>query len=34
MEKNRLDAFDMIINVLGEHEKNLDNILDKLNTLL
>jgi hypothetical protein len=29
MEKNRLDAFDMIINVLREHEKNLDNLLDR-----
>ena len=34
MEKNRLDAFDMIINVLREHEKNLDNLLDRLDTLL
>lgn len=34
MEKNRLDAFDMIINVLREHEKNLDNRLDRLDTLL
>ena len=30
MDKNRLDAFDMIINVLREHEKNLDNLLDRL----
>jgi len=34
MDKNRLDAFDMIINVLREHEKNLDNLLDRLDILL
>ena len=34
MDKNRLNAFDMIINVLREHEKNLDNLLDRLDILL
>lgn len=29
MEKKRLDAIDMIINVLREYEKNLDNLLDR-----
>lgn len=34
MEKNRIDALDLIINALREHEKNLDNLLNRLDTLL
>ncbi|MCK4437596.1 hypothetical protein KAV47_00865 [Candidatus Bathyarchaeota archaeon] len=34
MEKGQLEAIDLIINVLRDHEKNLDNLLDRLDTLL
>lgn len=34
IEKNRLDTFDLIINVLREHEKGLDNLVDRLDTLI
>ena len=34
MEKGQLEAIDLIINVLREHEKNLDNLLDRLDTLI
>lgn len=32
--KNRLDTFDLMINVLKEHEKNLDNLVNRLDTLI
>lgn len=32
--KNRLDAFDLLINVLKEHEKSLDNLVNRLDTLI
>ena len=34
IEKNRLDTFDLIINVLKEHEKSLDNLVNRLDTLI
>lgn len=34
MEKGQLEAIDLIINVLREHEKTLDNLLDRLDTLI
>jgi len=34
LEKGQLEAIDLIINVLREHEKNLDNLLDRLETLI
>ncbi len=34
IERNRLDTFDLIINVLGEHEKGLNNLVDRLDTLM
>jgi len=34
LEKGQLEAIDLIINVLREHEKNLDNLLDRLDTLI
>lgn len=34
MNKGKVDAFDLVINVLKEHEKNLDNLLNKLESLL
>ena len=34
IEKNRLDTFDLIINILREHEKSLDNLVDRLDTLM
>ena len=34
LEKGQLEAFDLIISVLREHEKNLDNLLDRLDTLI
>ena len=34
MEKGQLEAIDLVINVLREHEKNLDNLLDRLDTLI
>jgi hypothetical protein len=32
--KNRLDTFDLLINVLKEHEKSLDNLVNRLDTLI
>jgi len=34
LEKGQLEAIDLVINVLREHEKNLDNLLDRLDTLI
>ncbi len=34
MEKGQLEAIDLIINVLRDHEKNLDNLLDRLDILI
>jgi hypothetical protein len=34
LEKGQLEAIDLIINVLREHEKTLDNLLDRLDTLI
>ena len=34
IEKNRLDTFDLIINVLKEHEKSLDDLVCRLDTLI
>ena len=34
LEKSRIDALDLIINALKEHEKNLDNLLNRLDNLL
>ena len=34
MEKGQLEAIDLIINVLREHERNLDRLLDRLDTLI
>lgn len=34
IEKNRLDTFDLIINVLKEHEKRLDELVGRLDTLI
>jgi hypothetical protein len=34
IEKNRLDTFDLIINVLKEHEKRLDDLVGRLDTLI
>ena len=34
IEKNRLDTFDLIINVLKEHEKRLDDLVGRLDTLV
>jgi len=34
MEKSRIDALDLIINALKDHEKNLDNLLNRLDNLL
>jgi hypothetical protein len=31
--KNRRDAFDLIINVLKEHEENPDNLFGRLDSL-
>ncbi len=33
LEKGQLEAIDLIINVLRDHEKSLDNLLDRLDTL-
>ena len=30
--ENKLDAFDLIINILIEHEKKLDSIVERLET--
>ena len=34
MEKNKLDVLDLVINVLKEHEKRLDMLLERLDTLI
>ena len=34
LEKGQLEAIDLIINVLRDHEKNLDNLLDRLDILI
>jgi hypothetical protein len=34
IEENRLDTFDLIINVLKEHEKSLDDLVCRLDTLI
>jgi hypothetical protein len=33
LEKGQLEAIDLIINALRDHEKSLDNLLDRLDTL-
>ena len=33
LEKGQLETIDLIINVLRDHEKSLDNLLDRLDTL-
>ena len=33
MKKGKLDAFDLVIKVLRDHEKNLDNLIERLETL-
>ena len=33
LNKNKLDAIDLIITVLQEHEESLDNMISRLNTL-
>jgi ABC-type transporter Mla subunit MlaD len=34
MEKSKLDVLDLVINILKEHEKNLDRLLERLDTLI
>jgi len=34
MEKSKLEALDLVIKVLREHEENLDNLLDRFDTLI
>ena len=34
MKKGKLDAFDLVIKVLKDHEKSLDNLIGRLETLL
>jgi len=34
LNKNKLDAIDLIITVLQEHEENLDNMIRGLDTLI
>jgi hypothetical protein len=34
LEKNKLDVLDLVINVLKEHEKSLDKLLERLDTLI
>jgi len=34
IEENRLDTFDLVINVLKEHEKSLDDLVCRLDTLI
>ena len=33
LNKNKLDAIDLIITVLQEHEESLDNLISRLDTL-
>ena len=34
MEKSKLEAFDLVIGVLREHEDNLDHLINRLDTLV
>ena len=34
MEKSKLEAFDLVIGVLKEHEDNLDHLINRLDTLV
>ncbi len=34
MEKSKIDVLDLVINVLKEHEKRLDELLERLETLI
>ncbi len=34
MEKSKLEAFDLVIGVLREHENNLDHLINRLDTLV
>lgn len=34
MEKSKLEAFDLVIGVLREHEDNLDHLINRLDTLI
>ena len=34
MERSKLEAFDLVIGVLREHEDNLDHLIDRLDTLI
>jgi len=34
MEKSKLDVLDLVINILKEHEKNLDRLLERLEMLI
>ena len=34
MERSKLEAFDLVIGVLREHEDNLDHLIDRLDTLV
>jgi len=33
VEKSKLEAFDLVIGVLREHENNLDHLINRLDTL-
>jgi hypothetical protein len=34
VEKSKLEAFDLVIGVLREHEDNLDHLINRLDTLV
>ncbi len=34
MEKSKLDVLDLVINVLKEHEKSLNKLLERFDTLI
>jgi hypothetical protein len=34
VEKSKLEAFDLVIGVLREHENNLDHLINRLDTLV
>jgi len=34
MDKSKLDVLDLVINILKEHEKNLDRLLERLEMLI
>lgn len=34
MDKSKLEALDLVINVLKEHEKRLDGLVERLDTLI